>query len=147
MYLKSPAMGNNKCYWFYFINEKNSGKDLRCHDFWHIMVLCPFISLLLEKRKRCCFIHLKVTLWWLNWMFHMIGFGKMITLIALIGWGKNMVPAFPIIGKTSLDWSQTSWAQNLAPSSVKSSSTPQSIHFLGQFNLHRRVVITIKGSK
>ena len=43
----------------------------------------------------------------------MIGFGKMITLFALIGWGKNMVPAFPIIGKTSLDWSQTSWAQNL----------------------------------
>ena len=54
----------------------------------------------------------------------MIGFGKVITLIAL---GKNTVPVLPVmehvIGKTSLDCSQTSWAQNLAPSSVKSSSS------------------------
>ena len=79
----------------------------------------------------------------------MIGFGKVITLIAL---GKNTVPVLPVrehvIGKTSLDCSQTSWAQNLAPSSVKSSSTPQSLHFtFRQFNLHCRVVITIKRSK
>ena len=37
-------------------------------------------------------------------MFHMIGFGKVITLIAL---GKNTVPVLPVrehvIGKTSLD--------------------------------------------
>ena len=89
-----------------------------CQDFW---LMWRFWAPLFyhvasgKKGRNYCFIHLTVMLWWLNWVFHVIGFHVVISLITLTDWEKYG-SCFPCEGawhdthgKASRDWSQTGW--------------------------------------
>lgn len=62
MYLKSPAMRNNKCYWILFHKMRKFMKisDVRISDLYNGFV--PFHSIMpafWKKEEDNCFIHLK----------------------------------------------------------------------------------------
>jgi hypothetical protein len=61
MYLKSPAMGNNKCYCFYFINEKIHVKisDVRISDLYNGFVHFHSIMLASGKKEEILFYSFK----------------------------------------------------------------------------------------